>query len=208
MGRGNLLGRGAKRFLDVLASSLAILLLSPLLFALAILVAAKMGRPVLFRQQRPGLHGEPFMFYKFRTMTDQRDDKGQLLTDERRITRFGALLRRTTLDELPALLNVLKGDMSLVGPRPLLMRYLPLYGKEQARRHDVKPGLTGWAVVNGRNRLSWEEKFRLDIWYVDNQSFWLDVKILFKTVALIFRRSGVSAEGHATMPEFTGSDRK
>lgn len=194
-----------KRVLDVVCGSLALLFLSPLLLLLAILVSLKMGRPVLFKQQRPGLHGEPFRFLKFRSMTNARDANGALLPDDQRITRFGAFLRKTTLDELPALLNVLKGDMSLVGPRPLLMKYLPLYSKEQARRHDVKPGLTGWAVVNGRNAISWEEKFRLDVWYVDHQSFWLDIKILLKTVALIFRRSGVSAEGHATMPEFRGS---
>lgn len=202
---GGWLGRTVKRAVDVVTALMASLVLAPLLLVLMFLVAFNMGRPVLFRQQRPGLHGRPFMFLKFRTMTDERDAGGALLPDEQRITRFGAFLRKTTLDELPALLNVLKGDMSLVGPRPLLMRYLPLYSQEQARRHDAKPGLTGWAVVNGRNSLSWEEKFRLDVWYVDHQSFWLDVKILFRTVGLIFRRRGVSAEGHATMPEFKGS---
>lgn len=190
------------KVLDGIGAGAAVLVASPILAAVALLLRIKMGSPIPFRQQRPGLHGKPFTFYKFRTMTNERDAEGNLLPDDERITKVGAFLRKTTLDELPSLFNVLKGDMSLVGPRPLLMSYLDRYTPEQARRHEVRPGLTGWAVVNGRNSLSWEEKFEMDVWYVDNRSFWLDVKILWKTATLIFKRSGVSAEGHATMPEF------
>ena len=176
-----------------------------LLIALAIRIT--MGSPVIFRQVRPGLHGRPFVIYKFRTMLDLRDEKGNLLPDEKRLTRLGKFLRRFSLDELPELWNVVKGDMSLVGPRPLLMEYLPLYTPEQARRHEVKPGLTGWAQINGRNALSWEEKFKLDVWYVDNLSFWLDMKIIFLTIWKVLKGEGISAPGHATMPKFTETKR-
>lgn len=165
-----------------------------------------MGSPVLLRQTRPGLNGRPFTFLKFRSMTDARDGEGKLLPDERRLTAFGRWLRRSSLDELPQLINVLRGDMSLVGPRPLLMEYLPLYSARQARRHEVRPGITGWAQVNGRNAISWEEKFEYDVWYVEHQSFALDLRILFMTFARLFRRSDVSHGGHATMPRFSGSE--
>jgi len=164
-----------------------------------------MGRPVFFKQLRPGMNGKPFVIYKFRTMLDLKDKDGNLLPDEKRITAIGRFLRSTTLDELPEFWNVLKGDMSLVGPRPLLMEYLPRYTPEQARRHNVKPGMTGWAQVNGRNAITWEEKFKLDVWYVDNWNIPLDLKIIFLTILKVFKREGVSAEGYATMPEFVGS---
>ncbi|MCS6923723.1 MAG: sugar transferase [Fimbriimonadales bacterium] len=194
--------------MDVLLSCAALALLSPLMLALALLVWRKLGRPILFRQLRPGLHGKPFVMYKFRTMTDARDAQGNLLPDSERLTPFGKWLRSTSLDELPELFNVLKGDMSLVGPRPLLMEYLDRYTPEQARRHEVKPGITGWAQIHGRNALSWDEKFQLDVWYVDNWSLWLDLKILWRTLWIVLRREGISAEGHATMPEFRGSSEK
>lgn len=194
-----------KRALDLLAATLGLLLLSPLILSLALLIRLKLGSPILFTQTRPGLHGEPFRMIKFRTMTDTRDANGELLPDSIRLTPFGKFLRASSLDELPELWNVIKGDMSLVGPRPLLMEYLPRYSPEQARRHEVRPGITGWAQVNGRNAIAWEEKFKLDVWYVDNQSFWLDLKILFLTVKKVFVREGISAEGEATMPKFTGS---
>lgn len=171
----------------------------------AILVRYKLGSPVIFKQQRPGLHGKPFYLYKFRTMTDERDENGELLPDHLRLTPFGQFLQKFSLDELPQLFNVLKGDISLVGPRPLLMEYLELYTPEQARRHEVKPGITGWAQVNGRNAISWEEKFKLDVWYVDHQSFWLDLKILFLTVIQVLKSEGISHEGHVTMEKFTGT---
>lgn len=193
-----------KRALDVVLSLVGLVALSPVLLCTALAVAVKLGRPVLFRQRRPGLNGKPFYMLKFRTMTDGRDKKGNLLPDEVRLTAFGKLLRSTSLDELPELLNVLKGDMSLVGPRPLLMEYLPLYSPEQARRHQVRPGITGWAQVNGRNALSWEDKFALDVWYVDNWSIELDLRILAKTVGAVFKRHGISSGGHATMPPFEG----
>lgn len=196
-----------KRLFDIVCSALALLLLWPLLLALFILIRIYLGSPALFRQQRPGLHGRPFMMVKFRTMLDAVDGNGDPLPDELRLTRFGRFLRGTSLDELPELWNVLKGEMSLVGPRPLLMEYLPLYSAEQARRHDVRPGITGWAQVNGRNALSWSEKFDLDIWYVKNQSFWLDFRILLLTVRKVFVREGISAEGQATMSRFTGDDK-
>jgi lipopolysaccharide/colanic/teichoic acid biosynthesis glycosyltransferase len=177
----------------------------PLLAGLAVLVRWRMGAPVWFRQTRPGLGGKPFELLKFRTMTDTRDAEGRLLPDAERLTRFGRWLRATSLDELPELFNVLRGDMSLVGPRPLLMQYLDRYTPEQARRHEVRPGLTGWAQINGRNALSWEEKFRLDVWYVDHQSLWLDVKILWRTLWGVLKREGISASGAATMPEFQGT---
>jgi len=196
-----------KRFFDFLLSLAAMLLLSPVLLLLVLLVRVKLGPPVFFTQTRPGLHGQPFQMIKFRTMTNARADNGTLLPDCERLTCFGRYLRSTSLDELPELLNVLKGEMSLVGPRPLLMDYLPLYSPEQARRHEVKPGITGWAQVNGRNAISWEDKFQLDVWYVDHQSFWLDLKILFLTVKRVFQRSGISAYGEMTMPRFTGNNR-
>ena len=194
-----------KRLFDLTATLLGLLVLSLLLIVLWIVVRIKHGPPVLFCQQRPGLHGRPFTMYKFRTMTDELDAEGNLLPDEQRLTSFGKFMRSTSLDELPALLDVLKGEMSLVGPRPLLMEYLPLYSQEQARRHEVRPGITGWAQVNGRNALSWEEKFTLDVWYVDNRSFWLDMKIIYMTVLKVLTRNGINAEGEATMPRFTAS---
>jgi sugar transferase EpsL len=196
--------KGAKRAFDLLVALSGLLVLSPLLLALAFLVRLRLGSPVLFRQRRPGLHGRPFMMYKFRTMTDARDDQGRLLPDGERLTPFGRFLRSTSLDELPELLNVVRGEMSLVGPRPLLMAYLDRYTPRQARRHEVKPGITGWAQVNGRNALSWEEKFDLDVWYVDNGTFLLDLKILVLTVAKVARKEGISSAGHATTEEFQG----
>ena len=174
------------------------------LAGLALLVRLKLGSPIFFRQQRPGLRGKPFTMYKFRTMRDVVDARGQPLPDGERLTRLGRFLRSSSLDELPELFNVLRGDMSLVGPRPLLMEYLSRYSPEQARRHEVKPGITGWAQINGRNAISWEKKFKLDVWYVDNRSFWLDLKILLMTVQKVFRREGISAVGEATMPRFEG----
>jgi len=197
-----------KRFFDIGASALGLVLLSPVIAVLAWQIRKKLGSPVLFRQTRPGLHGKPFQMIKFRTMRDAIGPDGQPLPDAERMTPFGGFLRSASLDELPELWNVLKGDMSLVGPRPLLMEYLPLYSPEQARRHEVRPGVTGWAQINGRNALSWEEKFRLDVWYVDNQSFWLDLKILALTVKKVFVREGISAAGEATMAKFTGSPRE
>ena len=194
-----------KRALDLFLTIPALAILSPLLGLLALLVRIKLGSPILFRQQRPGLHGHPFTLYKFRTMTDDRDKEGNLLPDADRLTPLGRFLRSTSLDELPELWNVLKGDMSLVGPRPLLMRYLPRYTPEQMRRHEVRPGVTGWAQINGRNALTWEEKFKLDVRYVDNISFWLDVRIIFLTLWKILKREGVSQPGHATMEEFNGT---
>lgn len=203
--RGALFGQIAKRCLDVVAIVAAAPLLLLLGLGVAALVRRNIGQPVLFRQQRPGLNGEHFEILKFRTMIDQRDATGRLLPDGERLPLFGAWLRRTSLDELPEFINVLRGEMSLVGPRPLLIEYLPLYNSEQARRHDVRPGITGWAQVNGRNSLSWEDRFALDVWYVDNRSFWLDMKIVILTIRQVFRRDGISAAGEATMPRFTGS---
>jgi sugar transferase EpsL len=194
-----------KRLLDFAVSLMGLVLLWPFLLLTALLIRFKLGSPVLFRQPRPGMHGWPFYVYKFRTMTDERDAEGNLLPDDVRLTPFGRLLRTLSIDELPQLFNVLKGELSLVGPRPLLMEYLPLYSPEQARRHDVKPGITGWAQVNGRNALSWEEKFRCDVWYVDNRSFLLDLKILWMTFIKVFRREGISQEGQSTMSKFTGT---
>ena len=194
-----------KRFFDLVLAALVLLLLGmPLLF-LIWQVRRKLGSPVFFRQTRPGLYGRPFEMVKFRTMTDAREPDSKLLPDAERLTAFGRFLRATSLDELPELWNVLKGDMSLVGPRPLLMEYLPLYSPEQARRHKARPGITGWAQVNGRNALSWEEKFKLDVWYVDHRSLWLDIKILWLTVRKVLVREGISADGEATMSKFTGS---
>ena len=194
-----------KRLFDIVASFFGLLLLSPVFAIVAWQIKRKLGSPVLFRQQRPGLNGKAFTMVKFRTMRDAIDKNGNPLPDSERITAFGNFLRSTSLDELPELWNVLKGEMSLVGPRPLLMEYLPLYNQEQMRRHEARPGVTGWAQINGRNAISWEEKFKLDVWYVDNQSFWLDIKILFLTVKKVFIRDGISAEGEATMSKFTGS---
>lgn len=197
-----------KRLLDLLGSFILLVILSPALLVLFLLVWLFLGWPVIFSQERPGLHGRLFRLYKFRSMRDLRDANGNLLPDEQRLTRFGRFLRSTSLDELPELFNVLKGDMSLVGPRPLLVQYLERYTPEQARRHEVRPGITGWAQVNGRNALSWEEKFALDVWYVDLRSFWLDIKILFMTLAKVFKREGINAEGSATAPEFMGTKEK
>lgn len=196
-----------KRLIDILASGLGLLILSPLLLVLALLVFVYHGRPVFFGQVRPGLEGKPFKMLKFRTMRDAVDSNGNPLPDSERITKFGTFLRATSLDELPELWNVLKGEMSLVGPRPLLMEYLDLYTPEQARRHEVRPGVTGWAQVNGRNAISWEEKFKLDVWYVDNRSLWLDIKILLMTVKKVFVREGISADGHVTIEKFKGSSK-
>ncbi|PWA12645.1 sugar transferase [Pueribacillus theae] len=194
-----------KRSVDIIVSLICIVLFSIVLLFTAIIVRAKLGSPVIFKQKRPGLHGRPFWLYKFRTMTDERDENGNLLPDDMRLTKAGRMIRKLSLDELPQLFNVLKGDLSLVGPRPLLMEYLPLYSEEQARRHDVKPGITGWAQVNGRNALSWEEKFALDVWYVDHQSFWLDLKIILLTIVKVFKSEGINQENHATVERFTGT---
>jgi lipopolysaccharide/colanic/teichoic acid biosynthesis glycosyltransferase len=194
-----------KRAFDIVVSFILLILFAIPLAILYCICAVKLGRPVFFCQERPGLHGKPFKMIKFRTMTDAKDENGNLLPDEDRLTAFGKFLRSTSLDELPELWNVFKGDMSLVGPRPLLMRYLPLYTPEQARRHEVRPGVTGWSQVNGRNAVTWEQRFEQDVWYVDNQSFWLDIKILWMTVIKVVKRADVSQEGHATMPEFFGS---
>ncbi len=200
--------RFVKRFFDIVLSIAAITLLSPVLIVLAIMVRAKLGSPVLFRQKRPGYHGEIFGLMKFRTMTDEKDENGELLPDEVRLTSFGKKLRSTSLDELPEFFNILKGDMSFVGPRPLLVQYLPLYNEEQAHRHDVLPGLTGWAQVNGRNAISWEKKFEYDVWYTRNISFLLDLTIMFMTVGHVLKRDGISSENHATMEFFTGTPEK
>jgi len=194
-----------KRVFDFTASVLGLILLSPVLLVIFLLVLWFHGKPVLFIQKRPGLDGKPFQIYKFRTMTSEMDEKGNLLPNEKRLTKFGEFLRSTSLDELPELLNVVKGEMSLVGPRPLMMRYLPLYNEFQSRRHEVLPGITGWAQVNGRNAIDWETRFELDVWYVENRTFWLDIKILMKTVVKIFSRSDITHEGEF-MHGFTGSE--
>ncbi|MCJ8319669.1 MAG: sugar transferase [Colwellia sp.] len=196
-----------KRLFDIVVSSMVLILFSPIILLLSKKVAKNLGKPVLFRQKRPGLNGEIFEMIKFRSMKDANDDQGHPLPDNERLIPFGKKLRNSSLDELPGLWCVLKGDMSLVGPRPLLVEYLPLYSKEQSRRHDVKPGITGWAQVNGRNAISWEEKFAFDVWYVDNHSFWLDIKILFLTIKKVFVQADVSAEGEATMCKFIGSNK-
>lgn len=195
-----------KRMFDFIVSLILFICLSPITIIVAIGVRVKLGAPVIFKQQRPGLHGKPFYLYKFRTMTDAKDKDGILLSDQIRLTPFGKFLRSFSLDELPQLINVLKGDISLVGPRPLLMEYLPLYTKEQSRRHDVRPGITGWAQVNGRNAISWEEKFKLDVWYVDHCTFLLDLKILVLTVIKVFISEGINQPGEATMKSFTGTN--
>ena len=195
-------GYPLKRPIDLLLSVSALIVLSPLLAVVALLVRVRHGAPILYVQERPGLHGKPFKIYKFRSMTNARNATGTLLPDEQRLTRFGSFIRGCSIDELPELYNVVRGEMSLVGPRPLLVEYLPLYTPYQRRRHEAKPGLTGWAQINGRNSLKWEEKFAYDVWYVDNRSLLLDLKILVKTVSRIFQRRGISADGHATMPLF------
>jgi lipopolysaccharide/colanic/teichoic acid biosynthesis glycosyltransferase len=194
-----------KRLFDILLAAGGLLVLSPMLLLLAVMIRLKLGSPVLFTQIRPGLHGKPFRMIKFRSMSDARDVAGNLLPDAERLPPFGRFLRASSLDELPSLWNVVKGDISLVGPRPLLMEYLPLYSPEQYRRHAVRPGITGWAQVNGRNAISWEQKFAYDVWYVDNRSFWLDMHILILTIRKVIVRDGISAQGEATMPEFKGS---
>ncbi|MFA5912397.1 MAG: sugar transferase [Burkholderiales bacterium] len=196
-----------KRSFDFFVALILLIALAPLLALLAVVVRWKLGRPVLFAQLRPGLRGAPFHFYKFRTMSGARDAAGELLPDAARLTPVGQLMRKFSLDELPQLLNVLKGDMSLVGPRPLLMEYLPLYSERQARRHEVRPGITGWAQVNGRNALDWDERFEYDLWYVDHRSFWLDLRIITLTVWRVLRPQGISQPGQATMSKFTGSQR-
>lgn len=197
-----------KRLFDIVVSFCALLLLSPIIAIVAWKIRKNLGSPVLFRQTRPGLHGKPFEMVKFRTMKDATDVQGNSLPDAERMTPFGNKLRSSSLDELPELWNVLKGEMSLVGPRPLLMQYLPLYSPEQARRHEVRPGVTGWAQINGRNAISWEDKFKLDVWYVDNRSFGLDIKILLLTVKKVFVKEGISADGHVTIAPFTGNEQQ
>jgi len=195
-----------KRLFDIIIVIVGLTVLTPILPMISLMVTTRLGRPVLFKQTRPGLHCKPFIMYKFRTMIDTQGTDGLLLPDAERLTQLGIFLRATSLDELPELFNVIKGDMSLVGPRPLLTQYLDRYTPEQARRHEVKPGITGWAQINGRNAITWEEKFKLDVWYVDNHSLWLDIKILLKTVGKVFRREGISAKGEATMQEFMGKE--
>ncbi len=195
-----------KRLFDITAATAALVALAPVYAITAHKVKKNLGSPVLFRQTRPGMNGKPFEMIKFRTMRDAVDNEGNPLPDSERLTPFGQMLRSSSLDELPELINVIKGDMSLVGPRPLLMEYLPLYNAEQARRHDVRPGITGWAQINGRNAISWDEKFALDTWYVDNQSLWLDIKILLKTVKKVVIKDGISADGEATMSKFVGNN--
>lgn len=194
-----------KRIFDFLIALMALVLLSPFLIVISILIRFKLGSPVFFTQERPGLKGRVFTIYKFRSMLNAMDESGNILPDEARLPSFGIALRSTSIDELPALWNVLKGDLSLVGPRPLLVEYLPLYNEEQSRRHDVKPGITGWAQVNGRNAISWEEKFKLDVWYVENQNFWFDLKILYLTVKKVIFKEDISQEGHVTMSHFVGT---
>jgi lipopolysaccharide/colanic/teichoic acid biosynthesis glycosyltransferase len=194
-----------KRLFDFVASAGLLLALSPLLLVLYGLIWLKLGSPVTFRQTRPGMHGKPFTMVKFRTMTEGRNERGELLSDRERLTEFGQFLRASSLDELPELWNVLRGEMSLVGPRPLLMEYLPLYSAEQARRHEVRPGITGWAQINGRNAINWDDRFQLDVWYVDHQSFWLDMRILLLTARKVMMREGISASGEATVSKFNGS---
>jgi sugar transferase EpsL len=194
-----------KRIFDIVAAIIILIVFSPILLTVTFLVKVRLGSPIFFKQLRPGLYSEPFHFYKFRTMTEERDEFGELLHDHYRLTPFGKFLRKTSFDEFPQLINVIKGDISLVGPRPLLMEYLPLYTEEQKKRHQVKPGITGWAQINGRNSISWEEKFKLDVWYVNNQSFLLDLKILFLTIFKVLRSHGINQQGNATVEKFKGS---
>ena len=195
-----------KRIFDIICAIVALVLLAPVMLLVAVFVRRKLGKPVLFTQTRPGLQGKPFQMLKFRTMRDAYDKNGNPLPDDQRITPFGQFLRSTSIDELPELINVLKGEMSLVGPRPLLMEYLELYSPEQARRHDVRPGITGWAQINGRNAISWKQKFELDLWYINNWSLWLDIKILFLTVVKVFKRSDINQQGRVTIEKFNGSN--
>lgn len=197
-----------KRGIDLLIASTALLIFLPLMIIIAICIRIKLGKPVIYKQKRPGLYEKPFYLYKFRTMTNETDENGNLLPDSVRLTNFGKFLRKYSLDELPQLWNVFKGELSIVGPRPLLVEYLPLYTEEERRRHEVKPGITGWAQVNGRNAISWEEKFRLDVWYVDNQSIWLDIKILWLTIIKVLRSEGITYENSVTMPVFKGSKKE
>ncbi|RHW42792.1 sugar transferase [Neobacillus notoginsengisoli] len=196
-----------KRLVDLVLSILGLILFFPFILLTAVLIRIKLGSPILFKQERPGLNGEIFQLYKFRTMTDERDQQGRLLPDQERLTSFGKMVRSFSLDEFPQLINVIKGEMSLIGPRPLLSEYLSLYSEEQAKRHLVKPGITGWAQVNGRNALTWEEKFKLDVWYVQNQSFYLDLKILFLTMKKVLISEGISNQNHVTMPDFQGNSK-
>ncbi len=199
------MGLSIKRFIDVMISLLAIVVLLPVFIMIIVVSFIKLGKPIFFKQARPGLNKKVFYMYKFRTMTDAKDKHGNLLSDKERLTRYGKFLRSTSFDELPELLNVLKGDMSLVGPRPLLVEYLQYYSPEQMRRHDMRPGITGWAQINGRNAISWEEKFSLDTWYIDHWSLWLDIKIFFLTIKKVLKREGISSQGSVTMEKFTGS---
>ncbi|MGX0673982.1 sugar transferase [Staphylococcus hominis] len=194
-----------KRMFDIVVSATGLIISAPITLTTAVLISKKLGRPVLFKQTRPGKNGEPFEIYKFRTMTDERDDKGQLLSNSERMTDFGRIVRKTSIDEIPQLINVLKGDISLVGPRPLLMEYLPLYNEEQKKRHDVKPGITGWAQINGRNAITWEQKFKLDLWYVQNQSIKLYIYILYKTILNVLKRKDINASETVSMKRFEGN---
>ncbi|MDO0981049.1 sugar transferase [Staphylococcus hominis] len=194
-----------KRMFDIVVSATGLIISAPITLTTAVLISKKLGKPVLFKQTRPGKNGEPFEIYKFRTMTDERDDKGQLLSNSERMTDFGRIVRKTSIDEIPQLINVLKGDISLVGPRPLLMEYLPLYNEEQKKRHDVKPGITGWAQINGRNAITWEQKFKLDLWYVQNQSIKLDIYILYKTILNVLKRKDINASETVSMKRFEGN---
>ncbi len=196
-----------KRLFDIVAAATGLVILAPVIFVIALLVAQRLGKPVFFRQIRCGHHGKTFEMIKFRTMLNAVDDNGVLLPDDRRLTSFGSFLRKSSMDELPELWNVLKGDMSIVGPRPLLVEYMPLYSQQQARRHEVRPGITGWAQVNGRNAINWEQKFELDVWYIENQSLILDLKIILMTLGKVLNRDGISADGETTMPKFTGSEK-
>ena len=194
-----------KRLVDIILSFICLVLLIPVFLIISLILLVSFNDSIIFKQNRPGLNGIPFILFKFRTMTNELDEKDKLLPDKKRLTKFGNCLRKISLDELPSLWNVVKGDMSLVGPRPLLMEYLPLYSKEQMRRHKVKPGITGWAQINGRNLISWEEKFELDVWYVDNKTFWLDKKIILLTILKVLKREGINQSGHTTMEQFKGS---
>lgn len=195
----------AKRFLDIITSLFVLIMTLPITLVTMILISKKLGKPVLFKQTRPGKNEKPFDIYKFRTMTTEFDDKGQLLPDELRMTKLGSKIRNSSIDELPQLINVLKGDLSLVGPRPLLMEYLPLYNEEQRKRHNVKPGITGWAQINGRNAITWDQKFKLDVWYAENQSFKLDMYILYKTFENVLKKKDISSESHVTVEKFRGN---
>lgn len=196
-----------KRTFDLIVSITVLVIILPLMVSLAFIIVWKMGRPVLFKQKRPGLHGQPFILYKFRTMTEEKDDNGKLLSDSERLTPFGVFMRSLSLDELPQLINVIRGDLSLVGPRPLLMDYLVLYNETQKKRHTVKPGITGWAQVNGRNMITWEEKFEMDVWYAENRSFLTDVRIIFMTAKKVLQREGITEEGESTAAAFQGNDK-